>query len=61
MPFLSKFPFHHLDYGNNTICGGKECVGGKADFCEDSTSNVCRILFEVLYIIVHYRHESLLA
>jgi hypothetical protein len=61
MPFPGKFPLHHPDYVDNTICVGKECVGEKADFNEDSASNACRILFELIYITVHCCRESLLS
>ena len=60
MSFPGKFPLHHLYYGNNTICVGKECVGEKTNFHKDSTPNARRILFKLLRIIVHYCHESLL-
>jgi len=58
---IDKFPFHCLDYGSNIICVRKGCVDEKTDFHEDSTSNEHRILFELLYITVHYCHESLLS
>lgn len=48
MPFPGKFSLHHLDYGNNTICVGNECVGEKTDFHKDPTANARRILFELL-------------
>jgi hypothetical protein len=32
MPFPGKFLLRDLNYSNNTICVGKECVGEKADF-----------------------------
>jgi len=48
MPFPGKFSLHHPDYGNNTICVGKECVGEKTDFHLDPTANANRISFELL-------------
>jgi hypothetical protein len=52
MPFPGKFSLHHLGYGNNAICVGKECVGEKTNFHEDSTSNVHRTSFELLLYVV---------
>jgi hypothetical protein len=58
MPLLGKFSLHHLDYGDNTICIGEECVGEKTNFHESSIPNTHIISLELISYYIKFKALS---
>jgi hypothetical protein len=50
MPLLGKFSLHHLDYGDNTVCVGKERVGEKPNLHESSMPDAQNLILALLIL-----------